>query len=57
MNHIVTTDDGQFCVFEDDHQVAGPFATEAEAWAWIDRHGKEGRADSDRHNRIRQAFS
>ena len=29
----------------------------ADAWAWIDRHSDEGRADYVRYCRIRQAFS
>jgi hypothetical protein len=37
--------------------VAGPFTSHAAAWAWIDDHTDEGRADSDRYNRIRIAFA
>ena len=37
--------------------LAGPFERHEEAWAWIDQHGDEGRADADRYNRIRIAFS
>jgi hypothetical protein len=35
----------------------GPFRTNAEAWAWVDQHTDEGRADLDRYNRIRIAFA
>lgn len=30
-------------------------ATNAEAWAWIDRHAGSGREDTDRHYRIRNS--
>jgi len=29
----------------------------AEAWLWVDKNTDEGRADIDRHNRIRDAFN
>lgn len=35
--------------------LASGFATNAEAWAWIDRRSQEGRDDQDRHYRIRQS--
>jgi hypothetical protein len=35
----------------------GPFRSHEEAWRWIDQHTDEGRADTDRYNRIRIAFS
>jgi hypothetical protein len=36
---------------------AGPFDTNAAAWSWIDRHGDEGRDDTERYGRIRMAFN
>jgi hypothetical protein len=36
---------------------AGPFRTNAEAWAWADQHSDEGRADTDRYNRLRVIFA
>jgi hypothetical protein len=37
--------------------IVATFPTNAEAWAFIDKHTDEGRADTDRYNRIRIAFS
>jgi hypothetical protein len=39
-----------------DHPV-GPFATNAEAWAWIERHTDVGWDDTERYNRIRMAMN
>jgi hypothetical protein len=36
---------------------AGPFATNAEAWSWIDRHSNEGLGDTERYDRIRMAVN
>ncbi len=36
-------------------QVLATCATHAAAWRWIDRETAEGRADTDRHHRIRFA--
>jgi hypothetical protein len=33
------------------------FTSNADAWAYVDAHTDEGRADTDRYNRIRIAFS
>ncbi|WP_394109990.1 hypothetical protein [Xanthobacter autotrophicus] len=35
--------------------IAKGFSSNAAAWNWIDRHSREGRADTDRHHRIRQS--
>ncbi|MFG1340264.1 hypothetical protein [Xanthobacter autotrophicus] len=35
--------------------IAKGFSSNAAAWDWIDRHSHEGRADTDRHHRIRQS--
>jgi hypothetical protein len=35
----------------------GPFRDHAAAWRWIDNHTDEGRAGTDKYNRIRIAFS
>jgi len=35
----------------------GPFRDHAAAWRWIDSHTDAGRADTDKYNRIRIAFS
>lgn len=37
--------------------ISGPFERNEEAWAWVDKHSDAGRADADRYNRIRIAFS
>ena len=43
-------------VRDDGTILAGPFSTNAAAWAWVDRHdgGDDG---TDACNRIRQAFN
>lgn len=33
------------------------FASNADAWRWIDRNTDQGRSDTDQHNRIREAFA
>ena len=37
--------------------LAGPFETNEQAWRWLDAHSAEGRADTERYQRIRIAFS
>jgi hypothetical protein len=37
--------------------VAGGLRSNADDWAWIDRHSTEGRTDYDRHYRIQSAFA
>jgi hypothetical protein len=49
--------DGQWFVTCSSSTIAGPFNTNAEAWSWIDRFTDEGRADLERYQRIRIAFS
>ena len=34
-----------------------PFPSQSDAWAWIDALTDEGKAATDRHARIRDAFS
>lgn len=55
---VSTRDDGAFEIKnEAGAVVAGPFATNAAAWGWIDRNTFEGRDDVDRVNRIRTSPS
>jgi hypothetical protein len=47
--------DGAWWVMRTGERVAGPY-TNAEAWAWVDRHSEEDDG-ADACNRIRQAFN
>lgn len=53
--HVAATADGHWVI---DHAkpIAGPFASNATAWHWIDKHTEEGLEDQDRFNRIGRAF-
>jgi hypothetical protein len=41
----------------DGNRRAGPFATNAAAWSWIDRHDDGELAHSDQYNRIRMSVN
>jgi hypothetical protein len=56
-DYLIDELDGGFIVRRGGNVVAGPFASNAEAWSWIDRNTLDGRDDTDRYNRIRDAFS
>lgn len=53
----VTARNGEWFVTCSSSTVAGPFVSHAEAWGWIDKFTDEGRADLERYQRIRAAFS
>ncbi len=54
---VVGTVHHGWIVLRDLNVIARGFRSNAEAWSWIDRNSNEGRADYDRHYRIRNAFS
>lgn len=54
---IVLEAGGVWVVKDARGEVVSRHATNAAAWAWVDKYGDEGRADADRANRIRNAFA
>lgn len=52
---VVSRDDGQHEVRTAGGDLLAVCATNAEAWAWIDRHSAEGQADTDRHRRVQRS--
>jgi hypothetical protein len=53
---VIERDDG-FVVMDGSIVMAGPFASNAAAWRWLDANDDRGRADTDRYNRLRIAFA
>jgi hypothetical protein len=52
----VTERNGEYWVVDGDRET-GPFQTNVAAWSWVDKNTYRGRDDTDRHNRIRDAFN
>jgi hypothetical protein len=53
----VIEQDGSHWVTSLGWRIVGPFATNADAWAWIERRTDEGWDDTERYNRIRMAMN
>lgn len=54
---VEASSDGTFNVVTPRGEVVANVPTNALAWRWIDRNTDEGRAEEDRRNRIRRAFT
>jgi hypothetical protein len=52
-----TERDGQWFVIEGGLTLAGPFASNATAWVWIDRYDPEHHRHVEKVARIRDAFA
>jgi hypothetical protein len=48
---------GCWAMIDTDGAVLKTFSSNAAAWRWIDRNTDAGRGDTDRYNRIRDAFA
>jgi hypothetical protein len=59
MNGVTVVDSasGFLAIDRNNRTLAGPFRSNAAAWAWVDRNTAHGRTDEDRYNRIRVAFA
>jgi hypothetical protein len=53
----VQRDDGRWSVVSDHGEtIVADLPTNEAAWRWVDNHTDEGRADIDKHRRIRSNF-
>ena len=53
---VIAHDGDGYIISRGGQMLAGPFATDAEAWSWLDKHSDEGLDDQDRQHRIATAF-